>query len=226
MIGAFLLIAAGLRQPAALATAGAAFVGLAASGRLDQLHHLVEGAFGYFDVLLIIAMAMVFMAALESAGILEEISTRITRRLGKRPMLLSLASMLLVMAPGMLTGSSTAAALTTGRFVLPVLMEAGVPLAKAGAFVALGAILGMVAPPVNVPVMIIGSCIDMPYVGFDLPSGDSPAPGHRRFRVGRKVGAQARPRREVRRGYRLRGWRHRFCHRGRPRRQQPRHRQP
>jgi GntP family gluconate:H+ symporter len=169
MIGAFLLIAAGLRQPAALATAGAAFVGLAASGRLDQLHHLVEGAFGYFDVLLIIAMAMVFMAALESAGILEEISTRITRRLGKRPMLLSLASMLLVMAPGMLTGSSTAAALTTGRFVLPVLMEAGVPLAKAGAFVALGAILGMVAPPVNVPVMIIGSGIDMPYVGFDLP---------------------------------------------------------
>ena len=54
MIGAFLLIAAGLRQPAALATAGAAFVGLAASGRLASCH-LVEGAFGYLT-LLIIAM--------------------------------------------------------------------------------------------------------------------------------------------------------------------------
>ncbi len=33
----------------------------------------------------------------------------------------------------------------------------------------MGSILGMVAPPINVPVMIIGSGIDMPYVGFDLP---------------------------------------------------------
>jgi len=169
MIGTFLLLVAALRLPAALATAGAAWIGLVASGNRGGLHHLVEGAFGYFDVLLIIAMAMVFMAALESAGILEEISIRITRRLGHRPILLALASMVLVMAPGMLTGSSTAAAMTTGRFVLPVLIEAGIPPARAGAFVALGSVLGMVAPPVNVPVMIIGSGIDMPYVGFDVP---------------------------------------------------------
>jgi len=169
MIGTFLLLVTLLKLPAALATAGGAWVGLVASGNAGGLHHLVEGAFGYFDVLLIIAMAMVFMAALEKAGILEEISTRITRRLGHRPVLLALASMLLVMAPGMLTGSSTAAAMTTGRFVLPVLVEAGISPARAGAFVALGSVLGMVAPPVNVPVMIIGSGIDMPYVGFDLP---------------------------------------------------------
>lgn len=169
MIGTFLLLVTLLKLPAALATAGGAWVGLVASGNAGGLHHLVEGAFGYFDVLLIIAMAMVFMATLEKAGILEEISSRITRRLGHRPVLLALASMLLVMAPGMLTGSSTAAAMTTGRFVLPVLIEAGISPARAGAFVALGSVLGMVAPPVNVPVMIIGSGIDMPYVGFDLP---------------------------------------------------------
>lgn len=169
MIGTFLLLAAALKLPAALATAGAATVGLAVSGNIGSLYHLIEGAFGYFDVILIIAMAMVFMAALEAAGILEEISYRITRRLGDKPLLLSLASMLLVMLPGMLTGSSTAAAMTTGRFVLPVLVGAGIAPARAGAFVALGSIIGMVAPPVNVPVMIIGSGIDMPYVGFDLP---------------------------------------------------------
>ena len=169
MIGTFLLLVAVLKLPAALATAGGAAMGLLASGNAGALYHLVEGAFGYFDVLLIIAMAMVFMAALEQAGILEEISYRITSRLGHRPIMLALASMLLVMAPGMLTGSSTAAAMTTGRFVLPVLVEAGIPVARAGAFVAVGSLLGMVAPPVNVPVMIIGSGIDMPYVGFDLP---------------------------------------------------------
>ncbi len=169
MIGTFLLLAAALKLPAALATAGAATVGLAVSGNIGSIYHLIEGAFGYFDVILIIAMAMVFMAALEAAGILEEISYRITRRLGNKPLLLSLASMLLVMLPGMLTGSSTAAAMTTGRFVLPVLVGAGIDPARAGAFVALGSVIGMIAPPVNVPVMIIGSGIDMPYVGFDLP---------------------------------------------------------
>ena len=169
MLGTFLLFAAALKLPPALATAGAAVVGLAVSGNIGSLYHLIEGAFGYFDVILIIAMAMVFMAALEAAGILEEISYRITRQLGNKPLLLSLASMILVMLPGMLTGSSTAAAMTTGRFVLPVLVNAGIAPARAGAFVALGSIIGMIAPPVNVPVMIIGSGIDMPYVGFDIP---------------------------------------------------------
>ncbi len=92
-----MLLAAALKLPAALATAGAATVGLAVSGNIGSIYHLIEGAFGYFDVILIIAMAMVFMAALEAAGILEEISYRITRRLGNKPLLLSLASMLLVM---------------------------------------------------------------------------------------------------------------------------------
>ncbi|MDD2201971.1 MAG: TRAP transporter large permease subunit [Firmicutes bacterium] len=204
MIGTFLLLAAALKLPAALATAGAATVGLAVSGNIGSLYHLIEGAFGYFDVILIIAMAMVFMAALEAAGILEEISYRITRRLGDKPLLLSLASMLLVMLPGMLTGSSTAAAMTTGRFVLPVLVGAGIAPARAGAFVALGSIIGMIAPPVNVPVMIIGSGIDMPYVGFDLPLLFLALPaavavsiwaaaGAKKDRPGKKPGAGAAP---------------------------------
>ncbi len=33
----------------------------------------------------------------------------------------------------------------------------------------MGAIYGMIAPPVNIPAMIIGGGIDMPYVGFALP---------------------------------------------------------
>lgn len=169
MIATFLVLATALRLPAALSTAGAALAGLVACGEAGSLYHLVEGAFGYLDVIIVIGAAMVFMKALEEAGILEEISTRMARRFAGRRVPLALASMLLVMLPGMLTGSSTAAALTTGRFVLPVLAESGFSLARAGAFVALGSLLGMIAPPVNIPAMIIGSGIDMPYVGFDLP---------------------------------------------------------
>ncbi|HKM42394.1 MAG TPA: TRAP transporter large permease subunit [Limnochordia bacterium] len=169
MIISFLILVAVLKLPAAIATTGSGILGLIISGNLGNVRHLVEGAFGYFDVMLIIAVAMVFMNALEKSGILKEISTRMVRRFGGKIVPLTLVSMFLVMVPGMLTGSSTAAALTTGRFMLPVLIGAGFSRSKAAAMVAIGSLLGMVAPPVNVPVMLIGSGIDMPYVGFDLP---------------------------------------------------------
>lgn len=169
MIGTFIALAALLKLPAAVATAGSAIIGLLLSGNFSDLRHLVEGTFGYFDVMLIIATAMIFMKALEESEILREISNRMVKRFGKKRVPLALVSMFLVMIPGMLTGSSTAAALTTGRFVIPVLIGAGFPKTRAALLVALGSILGMIAPPVNVPVMLIGSGIDMPYVGFDLP---------------------------------------------------------
>jgi TRAP-type C4-dicarboxylate transport system permease large subunit len=50
-----------------------------------------------------------------------------------------------------------------------VLMYLGVPREKAGAVIAMSALFGMVAPPVNIPALIIGAGVDLPYVGFDLP---------------------------------------------------------
>ena len=35
--------------------------------------------------------------------------------------------------------------------------------------------LGMIAPPVCIPAMIIGEGIDMPYVGFFFPCSSSPS---------------------------------------------------
>ncbi|NLD97155.1 MAG: TRAP transporter large permease subunit, partial [Synergistaceae bacterium] len=62
-----------------------------------------------------------------------------------------------------------AAVLTTGALVAPVLIKLGVPAVKTAAAIAMGAIYGMIAPPINIPAMIIGGGIDMPYVGFALP---------------------------------------------------------
>jgi TRAP-type C4-dicarboxylate transport system permease large subunit len=73
------------------------------------------------------------------------------------------------MIPGMLTGSSTACCLTTGALIAPILMHLGVPRVKTGALIAIAALLGMLAPPIHIPVMIIGGGIDMPYIGFTLP---------------------------------------------------------
>lgn len=40
---------------------------------------------------------------------------------------------------------------------------------ETASIIALGGLLGMIAPPVNIPAMIIGGGIDIPYVGFEGP---------------------------------------------------------
>src|SRR5665647_2253135 len=76
---------------------------------------------------------------------------------------------LIIMFPGMITGSCTASVLSTGVLLVPVLLKMNMPRETAGAIVAMAAVYGMIAPPVNIVVMIIGGGIDMPYIGFDLP---------------------------------------------------------
>jgi TRAP-type C4-dicarboxylate transport system permease large subunit len=77
--------------------------------------------------------------------------------------------MLIIMFPGMITGSSTVAVLSTGTLVAPVLIKLGLSKVKAAALIAMGAILGMIAPPVNILVMIMGGGVDMPYMGLTIP---------------------------------------------------------
>jgi TRAP-type C4-dicarboxylate transport system permease large subunit len=169
MVGSFALGAFALKLPIAIALTAAAVLGAIAGGEWFPLRHLVEGTFGYLDTILIIASAMIFMKSVQKAGLLESLAAWVIRRFRRRPLLLSLGLMFIIMVPGMITGSSTAAVLTTGALVAPVLIKLGVPVVKTAAAIAMGAIYGMIAPPINVPAMIIGGGIDMPYVGFALP---------------------------------------------------------
>jgi TRAP-type C4-dicarboxylate transport system permease large subunit len=169
MLAAFALGVFALKLPVALSMALAAAIGALLAGFGFPLRHLIEGMFGYLDTILIIATAMIFMNTVQSIGLMEAVAAWIIRRFRGSPFLLACGVMFLVMLPGMLTGSSTACCLTTGALVAPVLIRLGVPSKKAAAFIAIGAVLGMIAPPINIPVMIIGGGIDMPYVGFALP---------------------------------------------------------
>jgi TRAP-type C4-dicarboxylate transport system permease large subunit len=169
MIVAFALGVFALKLPVAISMAASAVLGALLAGFGFPLRHLVEGMFGYLDTILIIATAMIFMNTVQSIGLMESVAAWIIRRFRGWPFLLACGVMFLVMLPGMLTGSSTACCLTTGALVAPVLIRLGVPSNKAAALIAIGAVLGMIAPPINIPVMIIGGGIDMPYVGFALP---------------------------------------------------------
>jgi GntP family gluconate:H+ symporter len=157
------------KLPAGLALALASVAGALAGGEGIPVRHLVEGTFGYLDAVLIIATAMIFMKAIEASGALGTISAGMIRSLHRWPTLLMILVALFVMFPGMLTGLSSACILTTGALVTPALLAMGMPAVAVGAFIAMTAVYGMIAPPINIPVMIIGGGVDMPYIGFEIP---------------------------------------------------------
>lgn len=169
MVGVFAVLAMILKLPIGISLALAALSGAILGGEGLALRHLVEGSFGYFETMLIILTAMLFMKVLQTSGILDSIAAFLLKAFHRRKVSLLLTVMVLIMFPGMITGSSTAAVLTTGVLVSPVLMRLGLSKVKTAALIAMGAILGMIAPPVNILVMIMGAGVDMPYVGLTLP---------------------------------------------------------
>jgi GntP family gluconate:H+ symporter len=169
MVGVFAIASFAFRQPIAVALAIAAIAGALVSGNGVPIDHLIEGSFGYLDTILIIFGAMIFMKTVQHIGLMESAAAWIIRKFRNLPFRLTMGITGLLMLPGMITGSSSAAVLTAGAIVTPALLKLGVPPVKAAAAIALAAIYGMTAPPINIPAMIIGGGIDMPYVGFGIP---------------------------------------------------------
>jgi TRAP-type C4-dicarboxylate transport system permease large subunit len=169
MVLVFMISCFKFKLPVGIAMVLAAISGTLVAGEGVPIRHLVEGTFGYLDTILVISTAMIFMRVVEKSGALNALNTMFINKFHKSPSLLLVFLMIIVMFPGMITGSSTAAVLTAGSLVAPVLIMMGIPKTNTAAIIAIGGMMGMIAPPVNVPVMIIGGGIDMPYVGFELP---------------------------------------------------------
>ena len=164
MLGCFLA-----KLPVGVSMMLAAISGCLVAGEGIPLRHLVEGSFSYVDTIMVIASAMVFMKALELSGALNALSVLIVKKFHKQPLVLLMLIMAIIMFPGMITGSSTAAVLSAGSIMAPVLILMGIDKISAAAIIAMGGLTGMIAPPVNLPAMIIGGGIDTPYVGFAIP---------------------------------------------------------
>ena len=168
MLGSFVALAA-IKVPISVSLMFSALVGALASGHFFPVRHLVEGGFGYFDAILVIATAMIFMESIRFSGLLEDMARRLTRTFHRRPLFLLMVMTFFIMIAGMITGSSSAAVLTTGAIAFPVLTDLGFRKPRAGALIAMASIFGMIAPPINIPAMIIGQGVDMPYIGFTAP---------------------------------------------------------
>lgn len=169
MLVSFIFTAMALRWPIGVSLIVSSIAGSIVAGEGIALRHLIEGTFTYIDPLLIIATAMIFMETLRCSGLLGSLSRTIIVSMYNKPFWLIFFITLFIMFPGMITGLSTAAVLTTGALVAPALIHLGIPRLKVAAMIAMSAIYGMAAPPINVPAMIIGGGVDMPFIGFELP---------------------------------------------------------
>lgn len=170
MVGVFMAGCFALKLPVGVSMMIAALCGAIQGGLgLEALRMMVEGEFGYVDTILTIGCAMIFMKVIEDSGALDALSSLIIERFHKVPAVLLILIMLIIMFPGMITGSSTAAVLSAGSIMAPVLALMGIDAVTAGSIIAMGALLGMIAPPVNTAALIICAGIDVPYVGFEGP---------------------------------------------------------
>ncbi len=163
------LVAKLLKISTELALFAAALAGALAGGEGIPARHIVEGAFTYFDIVLIFVTATLFMNLLKESGGVAFVVRAILRRfhLRKGPLFVLLAFLLLV--PGALTGAGSVTVLIMGGMVATVLETMAIPRAKVAATIFLIAGLSAAAPPVSLWAMLTAAGVNMPYIGFFLP---------------------------------------------------------
>jgi len=173
ILGTFITLLLFAKVPSGIALIISAVVGSLASfigsGTEFSLRHFVEGTLGYYDTILVITTAMIFMGTMQVTGALDYISAVIVKTFRKTPTILLIVLMFIIMFPAMVTGSALAAAITSGTLIAPIMIKWGIPKRKTAAIISAGTLIGEVAPPINVPAMVICDATDIAFSGFTVP---------------------------------------------------------
>ncbi|HPW17897.1 MAG TPA: C4-dicarboxylate ABC transporter [Candidatus Aminicenantes bacterium] len=168
MVAAF-VAAKLLKVSTELALFAAALAGALAGGQGVAPRHLVEGAFTYFDIVLIFVTATLFMNLFKESGAAAFVVRAILRRFHRRKAPLFVLLALLLLVPGALTGAGSVTVLIMGGMAATVLRTMAIPGPRVAAIVFIIAGLSAAAPPVNLWAMLTAAGVNMPYVGFFLP---------------------------------------------------------
>lgn len=163
---AFVFLLRVLRWPFPLALIGAAVAAMA--GALEfSFRHLVEGGFGYLNLILALFAGAWFGQAARQSGLARGFADGLLRVTGGNAWASLGIIAGLLFAAGMFTGLAGVAVLTIGVFAQPVLQRIGLASHDAAAFIAFEATCGMIAPPVNLPAMMIADGVNMPFLAFE-----------------------------------------------------------
>ncbi len=117
--------------------------------------NVIEGSFGFVTEMVTVAVGAMFVAVLKETGALAALMAGWSRLCKKSPFLQILGVMAIGLVPGMYSGSALLSFAVLSAVMFPILREMGIASAKARAIALVTAVLGMMAPPVSVPMMIL-----------------------------------------------------------------------
>src|SRR5258706_10633214 len=129
--------------------------------------HLVEGAFGFMNLVLALFAGDFFGQMMRKTGAADAAATAIVRAAGSRVLPVLALAGLPVFAVGMFVGISGVAILSAGVFAVPALRRIGYDDATIAGFMAVIGTAGMIAPPTNVPAMLLADGVNMPWTGVE-----------------------------------------------------------
>src|SRR5215470_5450816 len=131
--------------------------------------HLVEGAFGFMNLVMALFAGAFFGQMMRKSGAAEAVATGIMQAAGARVLPVLALAGLPVFAVGMFVGIAGVAVLSAGVFAVPALRRIGYDNPAIAAFIAVMATAGMIAPPMNVPAQLIADGVNMPWSNIAKP---------------------------------------------------------
>src|SRR5882672_2072436 len=162
-IALFLLLHFVLRAPLPLSFIVVAAVAALIGDFGIPFRHLVEGGFGFINLVLALFAGAFFGHMMRGSGAADAAAAGIVRLVGGRVLpVLALAGLPLFVV-GMFVGLAGVAVLSAGVFAVPALRRVGYDDASIAAFIAVMATAGMIAPPMNVPALLLADGVNMPW---------------------------------------------------------------
>lgn len=125
--------------------------------------HLVEGSFGFLNLVLALFAGTFFGHMVRMSGAADAAAAGAVRLANGRVLPVLVLAAIPIFAVGMFVGLSGVAVLSAGVFAVPALRKVGYGDATIAAFIAVLATAGMIAPPVNVPAMHLSDGVNMPW---------------------------------------------------------------
>jgi TRAP-type C4-dicarboxylate transport system permease large subunit len=162
-VALFLALHFALRAPLPLSFIAVAAVAAFIGDFGIPFRHLVEGGFGFINLVLALFAGAFFGHMMRASGAADAAAAGILRLSGDRRLLLLTLAALPLFVVGMFVGLSGVAVLAAGVVAVPALRQSGFDDATMAAFIAVMATAGMIAPPMNVPAMLIADGVNMPW---------------------------------------------------------------
>ena len=125
--------------------------------------HLMEGGFGFINLILALFAGAFFGHMMRQCGAAEAAAAGFVQAVNGNVFLVLTLIGIPIFVVGMFVGLSGVAVLSAGVFAVPAMRRIGFDDATTASFIAVIATAGMIAPPMNVPAMLLADGVNMPW---------------------------------------------------------------